>query len=182
MKKKRPKKKYMYGKFHHDLFEFRIELHNLVNRYNVKFAGGMLGQNDLINLRNEVVALLKSWVASKKFESKFGIKLPLHSKPPSVEKFLEKQGRSFHNIYEPCEICGEDRITHYCHIIPKCNGGPDHEENYISLCPTHHHLFDHSRLNKSEWEKIDLQKKMGAAHEYAVKVILPKQKKFWETR
>jgi len=154
----------MYGKFHHDTFEFHQALYNLFS----SFLDGhteleMKTHNELVELRNKIVALLDSWIGSKKLERKFGIKIPLHSKPPSIKNFLEKQARSYNKIYKPCEICGESRVTHYCHIIPRSEGGPSDERNYIYLCPTHHHLFDHNRLSKKEWEKIDFSKKLEAS-------------------
>jgi len=176
------KRKYMYGKFYHDTFEFRREVHKLFDKYLQKLDINVLTSNDLIDLRNRIVALLMSWIGSKIFEQKFGIKIPLHSSPGSVEKFIERQARSFHKIYEPCEICGEDRITNYCHIIPRSKGGPDSEENYFCLCPTHHHLFDHYRLYKEEWERLDFSRKMKASQEYAIKVRLPILERFWQEK
>lgn len=183
------KRKYMYGKFHHDTFEFCRELHELFNsylstglsRYNLASEKQMSINNEIIDLRNQVVALFKSWIGSKKIEQKFGIRIPFHSKPPSIASFLEKQGRSSVGKYRPCEICGEDRITNFSHILPHSEGGPDDPENYVYLCPTHHHLFDHNRLSKEEWEKLDFSKKMEAAREYAHKIRLPILKKFWES-
>lgn len=83
------------------------------------------------------------------------------------------------NEYIPCEICGENRATQYCHIIPRSEGGPSHEENYIYLCPTHHHLFDQSRLSKEEWGSIDYSKKLEAARKYMNEVKLPILQFFW---
>jgi len=180
---KRRKRKYIYGKFHHDTFEFRKLLNDLFsdffrnhNDLNIKT------HNDIVELRNRIVALLNSWIGSKKIESKFGIKIPLHSNTPSIEDFLEKQSRSYHKSYKPCEVCGEDRVTHYCHIIPRSEGGVEDEKNYLYLCPNHHHLFDNNRLSKEEWQKIDFSRKIKASREYAQKIRLPILKKFWRIK
>lgn len=173
----------MYGKFYHDTFEFREDLYGLFSNFFEKHS--KLGKdlhNDIIKLRNETVALLNSWIGAKKLETKFGIKIPLNNVPSSIENFLEKQARSHHNKYRPCEVCGEKRVTHFCHIIPRSEGGPNDEKNYLYLCPIHHHLFDHHRLNKEEWGKIDFSKKIEGSREYAQKIILPKLEKFWQNK
>ncbi|MCF7811516.1 HNH endonuclease, partial [bacterium] len=135
--------------------------------------------NELCDLRNQLSALFLSWIGSKKLETKYGVKLTLHSKVINVGSYFEKQARIAGQNYIPCEICGENRITHFCHILPKEFGGPDVPENYICLCPTHHHLFDHSRLLKSEWEKIDFSKKMIPAQEYVKNVRKRQLQTFW---
>lgn len=172
----------MYGKFHHDTFEFRKALHDIFRDFFKNHPKlDMKTHNDIVYVRNKVVALLKSWIGSKKLESKLGIKIPLHSTPTSIKNFLEKQASSFNKKYKPCEICSENRVTHYCHIIPHSNGGPSDEKNYIYLCPNHHHLFDHNRLNKEEWQKINFSNKLEASQEYAIKIRLPILKKYWQT-
>jgi len=173
------KRKYMYGKFHHDTYEFHRELHDLLEQFFQKHKLEMAAHNAVVELGNQVVALLDSWIGAKKLETKFGIKIPLSATPPSIEIFLEKQARSRNRVYRPCEVCGEKRITHYCHIIPHSEGGPNAEENYLYLCPIHHHLFDHNGLSKDEWTKIDFSKKLPASKQYAKKVRLPMLKKFW---
>lgn len=177
--KKTRKSKYMYGKFYHDTFEFRKALHDLFAGFLAEHALDVKTHNDAVDMRNKIVALLNSWIGSRKIEEKCGISIPLHSTSTSFNAFMEKQARSYSNQYIPCEICGEQRVTHYCHIIPKSNGGPNHEDNYIYLCPTHHHLYDHSRLSKQEWDHLDLSGKLKAAQEYALKVCLPLLEDFW---
>lgn len=179
---KKRKRLYMYGKMYHETYEFRSAVHDLFANFleNHRQELTMETNNKLCDLRNQIVALLHSWIGSKKLESKFGIKLPLHSKPPSIEAFLHKQARSFHQKYIPCEICGESRVTHYCHIIPKSEGGPDHPENYVYLCPTHHHLFDQTRLSREEWGEIDFLEKMSVAQEYAREVREKQLELFWK--
>jgi hypothetical protein len=43
----------------------------------------------------------------------------------------------------------------------------------------HHHLFDHRRLNKDEWNKINFSEKLKSSQEYAQKIILPVLENFW---
>lgn len=178
--KKRKSSKYIYGKFHHDTYEFNRDLHDLFSDFFEKYPKlDMDLHNDIVELRNKTKALLNSWIGAKKLETKFGIKIPLNSAPPSLDSFFEKQTRSYNKQYRSCEICGENRVTHFCHIIPRSEGGPNDEKNYLYLCPIHHHLFDHHRLNKDEWYKIDFSKKLKSSKEYAQKVILPILKNFW---
>ena len=173
-------KKYMYGKFHADTHEFHRAIHDIFSELIEKHKPEMEFNNDIVGVRNKVVALLDSWIGAKKLETKFGIKIPLSATPPSIKDFLEKQARSSNRAYRACEICGESRITHYCHIIPHSDGGPNADENYLYLCPVHHHLFDHNRLSKEEWSKIDFSKKLVPAQEYAQKVRLAMLEKYWE--
>jgi len=181
--RKKIRRQYMYGKFHHETFEFRKALHELFDSFLQEHNKlPIKTKNELMDLKNKITSLLKSWIGSKKLESKFGIKLPLSSTPPSIENFLEKQARSYSRVYKPCEVCGEDRVTHYCHIVPRSEGGADNEENYIYLCPLHHHLFDDDRLSKKEWNKIDFSKKSKVSQEYVKKVRLPIQEKFWQNK
>ncbi len=176
-----PKKdRNLYGKFYHDTFEFRKSIQDLFSNFIKDHSLNLEAHNDLVTLRNKVVALLNSWIGSKKLESKFGIKIPLQTATPSIKKFLEKQARSYNNNYKPCEICGEKRITHYCHIIPRNVGGPSDEKNYLYLCPLHHHLFDHNRLSKEEWESINFFSKLEAVQDYAKKIRWQQHKNFWQ--
>lgn len=177
---KRRQKKYIYGKFHHDTFEFHQALHDLFSNFFEKYPKLNIElHNDIVELRNKIIALLDSWIGAKKLETKFGIKIPLSSTPVSIKSFLEKQARSYSKKYRACEICGEKRITNFCHIIPYAEGGPDDEKNYLFLCPTHHHLFDQHRLSKGEWNKIDFSKKLETARVYVKKITLPILKKYW---
>lgn len=172
-------RKYMYGKFHADTYEFRRELRNLFDEFLKEYRPEMKLNNGIVDLRNKADALLKSWIGSKKIEAKLGIKIPITSTITSLETFLEKHERSRKKVYNKCEICGEDRITHYCHIVPHSEGGPDTKENYLYLCPIHHHLFDHNRLTREEWFKIDFSSKLVSAQEYAQKVRLPMFERSW---
>ena len=171
----------MYGKLHHETFDFGTGVHKFFEEYMDKYPAKTLeAHNALIGVRNKVVALFKSWVGSKKLEQKFGVEIPLSAEPPSLESFLEKQGRVFRKEYRKCEICGDDRITHFCHIIPREMGGADRPSNYFYLCANHHHLFDHNRLYKEEWEKLNWEDKSQASQEYLENVKLPLMREFWQ--
>lgn len=173
--------KNMYGKFHNDTYEFHKSLSELFANFLEKHPNIDINlNNEIIDLRTKIIALLDSWIGAKKLENKFGIKIPLNSTPTSIKKFLDKQAGSRNQIYKPCEICNEKRVTHYCHIIPRSEGGPNDEKNYIYLCPLHHHLFDHFRLDKKEWLKIDFSEKLQSSQEYIKNVTLPKMNNFWK--
>ena len=80
----------------------------------------------------------------------------------------------------PCEICGENRSTDRCHIVPSRLGGTAEENNILILCPTHHRLFDRFMLSKSEWTVIDWDRKSIPSQKYADSVILEAHKLFWK--
>ena len=80
----------------------------------------------------------------------------------------------------PCEICGENRSTDNCHILPNCMGGTGSIENLLILCPTHHRLFDRHMLSRSEYAQIDWATKSESAQIYVEKVILKAQQSFWK--
>jgi hypothetical protein len=168
-----------------DTAEFRRELVRLFSSFlenqlpqeNLPQNSEISINNQIVDLRNRVLALFLSWIGSKKIEQKFGIEIPLHSRTLSLQSYFERQNKR----YRKCEVGGEDRITNWCHILPSSEGGPSHPSNYVYLCPTHHHLFDHNRLAKEEGEKLDFSKKLKAAREYVEKVRLPLLKKFWKS-
>jgi hypothetical protein len=80
----------------------------------------------------------------------------------------------------PCEICGENRATDVCHIIPSRLRGVKTMGNILLLCPTHHRLFDRCMLSEEEWDKIDWSRKSKRANFYAQKVLHVAQERFWE--
>lgn len=89
-------------------------------------------------------------------------------------------GESIKKQAVPCEICGENRVTDICHIIPNRLGGANRTDNVLFLCPTHHALFDRCMLSKGEWDKIDWARKSKKAQIYALKVLKVAHEKFWE--
>ncbi len=81
---------------------------------------------------------------------------------------------------KPCEICGENRSTDTCHILPRHMGGPASTENLLILCPTHHRLFDRHMLSRSEYAQIDWSIRSEPAQAYAETVIFIAQQSFWK--
>jgi len=79
-----------------------------------------------------------------------------------------------------CEICGENRSTDNCHILPNHMGGPANIENLLILCPTHHRLFDRHMLSRSEYAQIDWSTKSEPAQAYVETVILKAEQSFWK--
>jgi hypothetical protein len=78
-----------------------------------------------------------------------------------------------------CEVCGENRSTDRCHIIPRKLGGSWEIRNVLVLCPTHHRLFDRFMLSRAEFAAIDWDKKAPPSQKYADTVILEAHQKFW---
>jgi hypothetical protein len=63
--------------------------------------------------------------------------------------------------YNFCVVCGEDKIIHQHHFVPKYLGGGNEEENMLTLCPTHHYLLHQymqgifTKENKIKASKVD---------------------------
>ncbi|MCD4752721.1 MAG: HNH endonuclease [Anaerolineaceae bacterium] len=134
------------------------------------------------NIRNKINEIVNAIISQLAVHGKYGVTLPNDPRPTDIEKFLKSQRLRISKIYEPCIICSENRITHECHIIPRSEGGPYHRDNLINLCPLHHHLFDHHRLNRLEWAKLRnvINEKMNAAIIYTDQVHLPQLEIFWK--
>lgn len=80
----------------------------------------------------------------------------------------------------PCEICGENRRTEKCHIIPKALGGTTIEGNILILCPTHHSLLDSHMLSEAEWNRINWSRKREVSQLWAIKVLHVGHATFWQ--
>ena len=53
-----------------------------------------------------------------------------------------------------CYICKESRTVEMCHVIAISEGGSSDMHNLIGLCPNHHYLYDHNKLNEAEYSII----------------------------
>ncbi len=78
-----------------------------------------------------------------------------------------------------CEICGENRSTDRCHIVPNRLGGPATADNILILCPTHHRLFDRFMLSRTEFARVDWTSKSEGAQHYVESHTLPAHEQFW---
>lgn len=79
-----------------------------------------------------------------------------------------------------CEVCGENRSTDRCHIIPNKLGGTAEANNILVLCPTHHRLFDRFMLSRAEYAAIDWERKSEPSQLYADTVTVAAHEKFWK--
>lgn len=79
-----------------------------------------------------------------------------------------------------CEVCGENRSTDRCHIIPNKLGGTAETSNILILCPTHHRLFDRYMLSRAEYATIDWTRKSEPAQHYADNVTFVAHEEFWK--
>jgi len=136
------------------------------------------------DLRNQVHDTARAILVQLVLEGKYGIAAPLEVRPADIAQFVARQQKSLNNSYPPCVICGEDRITHECHIVPAADGGPYHHDNLVILCPLHHHLFDHHQLTRTEWDALHthLDEKMESARLYALHVRYIALQRWWETQ
>jgi len=103
---------------------------------------------------------------------------------PTVEELRRLAGEWHLGVIRrrnmPCEICGENRSTDNCHILPNHMGGSPSMGNLLILCPTHHRLFDRHMLSRSEYAQIDWSMKSEPAQTYVETVILKAQQSFWK--
>lgn len=90
-----------------------------------------------------------------------------------------RRGDIISNRNVACEICGENRSTDQCHIIPRKLGGTLKANNVLILCPTHHRLLDRFMLSKDEYASINWILKSKPSQFYAKTVTLENHKKFW---
>jgi hypothetical protein len=134
------------------------------------------------DVRNKIMSIVTAIISQMAIHGKYGIRIPYEPKPVDVDCFVEKQNRYYERNYDTCDICGENRITHQCHIIPRSEGGPLHKDNFLTLCPLHHHLFDHGRFKKAEWKILSgvITTKMQSAIVYFREVREKQQKEFWD--
>lgn len=79
-----------------------------------------------------------------------------------------------------CEVCGENRSTDRCHIIPNKLGGTAEASNILILCPTHHRLFDRYMLSRAEYATIDWKRKSEPAQHFADNVTFVAHEEFWK--
>jgi len=133
------------------------------------------------DLRNRIHELVTAIISQLAVRGKFGIDIPLDPQRVDAARFARRQVQVFEQQYGPCDICGEDRLTHECHLLPRSEGGKYSTNNLVVLCPLHHHLFDHSRLTPQEWEKLEtvVRSKSPAAVAYSLDVRLPALKEYW---
>ena len=155
------------------VFAWLYPLSSLMNQY--------LNQPLTPDLRNKIHELVTAIVSQLAVRGKYGIDLPLDPQQVDGARFARRQVQVFEETYDPCDICGEDRITHECHLLPRSDGGEYNSMNIVVLCPLHHHLFDHSRLAPEEWEKLEpvIRAKSPAAITYSMEVRLPALQQYW---
>ena len=81
-----------------------------------------------------------------------------------------------------CEICGFNRAVDRCHIIPysithyflptsqyREKTRKYETDNIIILCKNHHFVFDHAKLEKEEFDKIEV--KVMKMHKYIIEAV-----------
>lgn len=92
----------------------------------------------------------------------------------------ESPGAAKMVTYNPCEICGNTRVTQGCHIIRRADGGTAVRDNFLSLCPNHHFLFDHHRLTEDEWDVLKWDDRPDFIKKYAIEYHLPQLRMYWK--
>lgn len=133
-------------------------------------------QNEISNLLGKVVLACCKVYKADILKEKYDLNIDLSDSAPTdlepAKRFIKK--------FIPCEVCGDGRIVHLCHIIPRAEGGDDSEGNLISLCASHHYLFDRHHLTKDEWNVINWDNKNMKAKEYALNIRYKKHEMYWK--
>jgi 5-methylcytosine-specific restriction endonuclease McrA len=59
-------------------------------------------------------------------------------------------------LNKSCQACGYDRFVEFCHIVPRCEGGPDDQWNILYLCHNCHFMLDKhpTKFTPEEWDRI----------------------------
>ena len=60
-----------------------------------------------------------------------------------------------------CVICGTNKDLEHHHIIPRTNGGGDHQHNFLTLCHDHHDWIHNIRRTKLDSESFSNLVKEG---------------------
>jgi len=133
-------------------------------------------QNELNNIFGKIILLCSDIYKSDILKGKYNLDIDLST---AKESEIRPEKR-FINSFKPCEICGYNRVSHLCHIIPCNEGGNDSDENLLTLCANHHYLFDNHRLTKEEWDSIKWDKVHANSKEYAFSIRYKKHEMYWK--
>lgn len=74
-----------------------------------------------------------------------------------------------------CVICGTNKDLQHHHIIPKSQGGDDHQHNFLTLCWEHHNWIHNIRKTRSK-ENFVACVKAGQKNGVGGRPPLPKEK------
>lgn len=157
----------------------QLAFHQLFNN-NIDEIDDLLSQhienykihNKLVDIRNQCTDFISDSLAEITALIKHKVDIQINSK--KKKEFPVKE------YNKPCQICGEKRIINYCHIIPRSEGGDNDAGNILLLCPTHHFLFDHARLTKSEFNKISLSQMLDESKAYFISVHQKRHELKWK--
>jgi len=74
-----------------------------------------------------------------------------------------------------CVICGTNKDLQHHHIIPKSQGGDDHQHNFLTLCWEHHNFIHNIRKTRSKEDFVTCIK-AGQKNGVGGRPTLPKEK------
>lgn len=159
--------------------ERRLEFHHMFNQ-EIDEINGMLKSgvefylinNKLVDIRNRCANFINNALTEIVAAAKHQVTIKVSNK-----RVINYAKREFQ---KPCEICDEKRISNFCHVIPRSEGGDNDAGNMLVLCPTHHFLFDHARLTKAEFEAIDDGKLSESSRDYLHEVHRKRHELKWK--
>lgn len=111
----------------------------------------------------QILDLINQGLTHKEISKLTGFKMGSIASCLNRALYRNQPGCSFPTIRKKfllnksCQICGFDRIVEAAHIIPVSKKGLNTFDNLLALCPNHHHLFDHNRLEENEFKLIQEQ-------------------------
>mgnify|MGYP000859108732 CR=1 FL=1 len=81
-----------------------------------------------------------------------------------------------------CVICGTNKDLQHHHIIPKSQGGDDHQHNFLTLCWEHHKFIHDIRRTRTDGESFSNLVKEGQRRSgnYGGRPKTPKENKVIE--
>ncbi len=153
-----------------------LKIHEIFSEYQeqiIEIPGRSFKVNNLmIDLRNRMVDMMSDIYQELYIGFNHGITV-------KSDRCWKNPTCLVNNEADNCMICGESRINNKCNIIPRESWGSDALGNIVTLCANHHHLFDHSRLSKDEFEKINLKGKNKGSIEFFEQVRRRRHEIFW---
>jgi len=156
----------LYNQSHQLLLDFMRKHHNNIS---------VSIQNDINSLVGSIILVCMEIYKANLLKEKYNLDIDMSS---SVDN--QDPSGLFILKYLPCEVCGDVRVAHKCHIIPRNDGGNDNPDNMLTLCANHHHLFDRYKLTEAEWKAIKWDRRPPQIREYADKVRYPRHQMYWK--
>ena len=158
-----------------ETYQYTVRIYNAAEKYLKevdKLSNDYHVHNLIIDFRNEMCTIIGEIYQQLSIKSSLGLDINTSKRETRIKPAETSE--------QECVICGENRIVNSCHIIPREHHGSYSKENFIFLCPTHHHLFDHAHLSEDEFNKIDLKGKRDDSKTFFDRVHKKRHQMYWK--